>query len=358
MTWHGAQAQALVIGRCLEVSVILFMVRGLQIILILEFFVVCLYLCGTGDAFRTVWKKLSLKGFHTCCEQLHCIPRRSIASRKRERRESQRPVESPRIATEKLRAKEDLSKPHNEATCTKMQTSLYGGAEITGEHITFYSLDELFPNCNVSISRLFNTNSTFRSDLRKAARDDFFVPDEKLSAQSNLALKDPRSTMMSSWRMTSNQYVHLSTVFQKYECRLSGKDFIEKFTSFCNTPNSFGSWIDICGVKDKHVPHSWHQDSGLDQVTVMVGFPPEDNYEGIGVFSHAFQLTHRLPPPLLKQPRLWVCSDNSFPLGNELPSRIEEEYIIRPIYRPFKGIRIFFHLSHDFYNCATYSNSS
>lgn len=52
-----------------------------------------------------------------------------------------------------------------------------------------------------------------------------------------------------------------------------------------------------------------HQDSGLPQRTVMVGFPPEDNYTGIGVFSHAIKLSHRMPPPVcagmnINEPRL------------------------------------------------------
>ena len=50
-----------------------------------------------------------------------------------------------------------------------------------------------------------------------------------------------------------------------------------------------------------------HQDSGLPQKTVMVGFPPENNYTGIGVFSHAIKLSHRMPAPFgmnVNEPRL------------------------------------------------------
>ena len=39
----------------------------------------------------------------------------------------------------------------------------------------------------------------------------------------------------------------------------------------------------------------------------MVGFPPENNYTGIGVFSHAIKLSHRMPAPLgtdVNEPRL------------------------------------------------------
>ena len=196
----------------------------------------------------------------------------------------------------------------------------------------------------MGLSRIFNSNVQFRDAVRIAARNDFFVPDETLSEQANLILKDPRSTLMSSWKRNNdknNLYESLTKIFQDYDVNISGPQFISGFTQFCSdSPDHFGSWIDICGVKGKHVSHSWHQDSGLDQVTVMLGFPPHDNYDGIGVFSHAFKISHRLPPPLQQEPRLWVCSSNSFPLG-DLPSRVPEEYIIRPVYREGKEVMVY-----------------
>jgi hypothetical protein len=37
----------------------------------------------------------------------------------------------------------------------------------------------------------------------------------------------------------------------------------------------------------------------------MVGFPPTDRYIGIGVFSHAMKLSHRMSPPKIpNEPRL------------------------------------------------------
>ena len=49
------------------------------------------------------------------------------------------------------------------------------------------------------------------------------------------------------------------------------------------------NWIDIVGITDRKISHSWHQDTGRspggDTMTVLLGFPKEDNYDGVGVFS-------------------------------------------------------------------------
>ena len=59
----------------------------------------------------------------------------------------------------------------------------------------------------------------------------------------------------------------------------------------------------------------------------MIGFPPSNNYNGIGVFSHALKLSHRMPPPdKLNEPRLWGVST------------VTEEFIVRPIYRRGKEV--------------------
>ena len=37
----------------------------------------------------------------------------------------------------------------------------------------------------------------------------------------------------------------------------------------------------------------------------MVGFPPSNQYKGIGVFSHAMKLSHRMTAPIIPNvPRL------------------------------------------------------
>ena len=57
---------------------------------------------------------------------------------------------------------------------------------------------------------------------------------------------------------------------------------------------SHGSLIDITSTGRKQERHSWHQDSGLDRFTVMVGFPPESNWTG----RRGFQSLVQTVPPL------------------------------------------------------------
>jgi len=77
--------------------------------------------------------------------------------------------------------------------------------------------------------------------------------------------------------------------------------------------------------------HGWHQDSGWDKITVLMGFPPEDKWRGEGVFSHVVRLSHPLPMPERPVPVIFgetVCRGE----------RIPEEYVWRPVYS--KGAEI------------------
>ena len=74
---------------------------------------------------------------------------------------------------------------------------------------------------------------------------------------------------------------------------LTGEEFIQTLGSLCGA-ESHGSLIDITGTGRRKERHSWHQDSGLERFTVMLGFPPESGWEGVGVFSHSCKLSHPL----------------------------------------------------------------
>jgi len=75
----------------------------------------------------------------------------------------------------------------------------------------------------------------------------------------------------------------------------TGDEFMEKIGSLCGSKPST-HWIDIVGIVDRKIPHSWHQDTGRspngDTRTVLLGFPKDDNYDGCGVFSHAIKLKY------------------------------------------------------------------
>ena len=82
-----------------------------------------------------------------------------------------------------------------------------------------------------------------------------------------------------------------------------------------------GGFLDIVSPPDMKMTrnHAWHQDSGLEQNTVMLGFPSSDGYVGPGVFSHVVLLSHPLEPPEVPGPVI-------------IPGALPEDYITRPVY--------------------------
>ena len=84
-------------------------------------------------------------------------------------------------------------------------------------------------------------------------------------------------------------------------------------------------WIDIVGITDRKISHSWHQDTGRspngDTRTVLLGFPKEDDYDGVSVFSHAVKLKYER------------VANEDHPRNEPVvyPGlEVDEEYIVRP----------------------------
>jgi len=119
------------------------------------------------------------------------------------------------------------------------------------------------------------------------------------------------------------------------------------------------------GKREKPLTHAWHQDSGLEHFTVMVGFPAFNNYEGLGVFSHVVPLSSRLKVPQASGgPRTWPLEeliDGSKEQGHRLCEsredimelQFEEKHIIRPTYRRGREILVYndaeiFHSAPDY----------
>lgn len=72
-----------------------------------------------------------------------------------------------------------LGKPSNENSplyTTPLEQQL---EEINEEHVLFYGFDTLFPNSN--LGEFFDKERTFRTAIRMAAREDFFIPDSALT---------------------------------------------------------------------------------------------------------------------------------------------------------------------------------
>ena len=128
---------------------------------------------------------------------------------------------------------------------------------IDNEHIKFYGFDSLFPDSN--LGEVFDINSDFRTAVRVAVRNDYYIFDSTLSEEANSVIRDPRSTLMSNWINHSKEYTNLSKIFKEYSItNINGDLFMKTLTALCGqSPHLFGSWIDILGIKNRKISHSW-----------------------------------------------------------------------------------------------------
>ena len=196
----------------------------------------------------------------------------------------------------------------------------------------FYSLDDLFGS-DIGFSQRFNTDAQFRKDLRAAIRQDIFDTTPfyaNLSEKAASILLLPDSSLEGSWRMpeTMDRMQQTTRVLKTVlgPQAPTGDEFVQAIGNLCGSKPTT-HWIDIYGVQDRTINHSWHLDSGQspeNSKTVLLGFPPEDNYEGCGVFSHIVSLTHECLAPS-NHPRMEPVL---------FAGTVEEQYIVRPMYRP------------------------
>ena len=170
-----------------------------------------------------------------------------------------------------------------------------------GSHLIFKSLDELFPNLHFSDK--FCSNRDFRNSLRNAIREDIFDSTPAYATLSEKAKKMlllPDSSLQGSWRCCASDDLRMKKLTDVLKSNLgdnapTGDDFMNSIGSLCGSKPST-HWIDIVGIVERCIPHSWHQDTGRspngNTYTVMLGFPKEDNYDGVGVYSHAVKLKY------------------------------------------------------------------
>lgn len=193
------------------------------------------------------------------------------------------------------------------------------------------------------LSKIFNSDKAFRNDLRSAIRLDVFETTPfyaKLPEKAKTVLLLPDSSLEGSWRIPEkketaateaetdknnangddedyenssvrrmkhttrvlNQALQQHYVSNKgndgdnddlsHRFRFTGDDLFEAIGAICGGGAST-HWIDIYGVQDRKINHSWHLDAGRSPQnckTVLWGFPPEDFFSGTGVFSHIISL--------------------------------------------------------------------
>ncbi|KAL7513809.1 hypothetical protein ACHAXN_011137 [Cyclotella atomus] len=210
-----------------------------------------------------------------------------------------------------------------------------------GSHLISMSLDELFPN--LQFSDKFDSDSVFRTSLRNAMREDIFDSTPAYSGMSEKARKMlllPDSSLQGSWKCKEDaepRMQKLTNVIKSHlgETAPTGDEFMNKIGSLCGSKPST-HWIDIVGIVERRIPHSWHQDTGRspngDTYTVLLGFPKEDNYKGVGVFSHAVKLKYERVAP----------DDHPSNEPVVYPGlTIDEKYIVRPQFAKGKEILLF-----------------
>lgn len=208
---------------------------------------------------------------------------------------------------------------------------LSAGAPITPDlYPRTVSLDELFPGSGLGAA--FNSDAEFRAELRDGLRNDLYVPDPKLSDERNAQLRSKGSTCHVVWKDRSTDFPRLTEALRRRGLEsITGGEFVLTLGSLCGGEATSGSLLEIvnnaAGGRDRVLVHSWHQDSGRQQRTVMLGFPPKSGFEGTGVFSHCVKLSHELKP----QGRRGEVVQ--FELYDPRPREIPEEYVIRPVYK-------------------------
>jgi hypothetical protein len=182
-----------------------------------------------------------------------------------------------------------------------------------GSHISYIGLDDIFPLVN-NFSSEFCSNGEFRKALRQAIRELIFDSSPEYANMSEKArrmLLLPDSSLQGSWQrekrrgnddIITAREDKLTAILSQYlgENAPTGNEFMETIGQLCGS-GATGHWIDIVGIVGRRISHSWHQDTGRcpfgETRTVLLGFPKEDNYDGVGVFSHVVKLGHERHAP-------------------------------------------------------------
>lgn len=214
--------------------------------------------------------------------------------------------------------------------------------ELEDYGIRYFSLGALFPEAP-GLAEAFDEDAEFRWRLRWATREDLFDPLPRFSAKANEKIKAMDGTLICALRPPERcdeprPCPELTALFEERGWpSLSGSGFLERLFSLCGEVSyvvqdrvrASGSFSDI--VAPGGGEHRWHQDSGWDKITVLMGFPPEDRWQGEGVFSHVARLSHPLPVPERPVPMVFgetACAGE----------RVPEECVWRPMYA--KGAEI------------------
>jgi hypothetical protein len=255
--------------------------------------------------------------------------------------------QSPNLDAPSFDLEADLASSSRSLRC--MTPNLQHGKSLKSGVFVYMSLDDLLePHHSVKLSQTFNADAEFRNNLRAAIRRDIFDTTPfyaNLSEKAASILLLPESSLEGSWRISGDglRMKHTTTVLREAffetanggdEAKIpSGDDLFRAIGKLCGERAST-HFIDIFGVQDRSINHSWHLDAGCSPGscrTVLWGFPPEDSYSGCGVFSHVVPLTKEcLAPP-----------DHNRMEPVLFEGKIPEEFIVRPLYEEGKELLLY-----------------
>jgi hypothetical protein len=234
--------------------------------------------------------------------------------------------------------------------CMSCDLNLDGDNTNNSPCFEFKSLDDI----HEGLSAIFNSDSSFRDAMRLAMRRDIF---DTTPAYANLSDKAasimllPDSSLQGSWRTPqptspppsdnnndgaiNSRMTRLTAILREAlgDDAPTGDELLHKIGALCGTKPST-HYIDIVGVQNRKLSHSWHLDTGLspeNSKTVLWGFPAEDNYTGCGIFSHLAPIQSECHAP------------NGHPRMEPIlfDGTIDEAHIVRPAYAPGKELLVY-----------------
>lgn len=196
-------------------------------------------------------------------------------------------------------------------------------------------MDDLFPGKGLGAA--WAESHSLRRACRVALREDLQrQKGQRLAPAAEAAMRALTSSLMLHWDAPPEEYRALGEAFSAHGIAIRGDEFMATLGGLCGE-EFHGTLIDISSMalSRPKAPHSWHQDSGLERRTALVGFPAEDNYCGAGVFSHIVKLGAPLAPnPGREQGEIVEWERYDFDDGDVgQPEVIPESCILRPLYK-------------------------
>jgi hypothetical protein len=235
------------------------------------------------------------------------------------------------------------------------QIELFGdiilGEQIVEDYrIATHSLDDLFPG--LQFSKFFAQSMAFRNAVRRAIREDVFDTTEmyhSLSEKAKRVLLLPDTFLQGCWKCHNGHWcrnpsyekafdespqlrmIQLTAVLHEYlgPDAPSGDFFMDTIGALCGSSPE-ASWTDVVGISNRRVPHAWQLDISPSK-TVLLGFPPTDDFSGMGVFPHLVKVTY---------PQM-AGEETNHPDALDPNLQIDEKFIVRPLFAPHQEILIY-----------------